>query len=99
MYSDTLRLLWDEVRMKCPEKESTNLWSLLYDNAPAHRPVFVRGLLSKSNVTTQEHNPYSPALAIADFYLFPLLKSTLKGRCFCDAIDIMKNATEELKRL
>jgi hypothetical protein len=57
MYSDTLRHLLDAVRMKCPEKDSTSLWSLLHDNAPAHRPVFVRDLLSNSNVTTQEHTP------------------------------------------
>jgi len=39
-----------------------------------------------------EHPPYSPDLAAADFYL-------LKGRRFCNATDIIKNATEELKRL
>jgi transposase len=99
MYSDILRRLWDAVRVKCPEKESTNSRSVLHDNASAHRPVLVKDLLSKSNVTTLERTPYSPDLAVADFYLFPQLKSTLKGRCICDATDIMKNATEELKRL
>jgi transposase len=46
-----------------------------------------------------EHPPYSPDLAPVDFYLFPQLKSALKGRRFCDATDIIKNATDELKRL
>jgi hypothetical protein len=32
-------------------------------------------------------------------YLFPLPKSVLKGRRFCDATDIIQNATEELKKL
>jgi hypothetical protein len=50
-------------------------------------------------VTTLEHPPYSRDLAAADFYLFRRLKSALKGRRFCDAIDIVKNATEELKSL
>jgi hypothetical protein len=40
-----------------------------------------------------------PELAPADIFLFPLLKSVLKGRRFCDASDIIKNATEELKSL
>jgi hypothetical protein len=31
--------------------------------------------------------------------VFPQLKSALKGWSFCDATDIIKNATEELKRL
>jgi hypothetical protein len=32
-------------------------------------------------------------------YLFPRLKSASKGRRLCDAADIMKDTTEELKRL
>ena len=31
------------------------------------------------------------------FYLFPQFKSALKGQSFCDATDIIKNVTEELK--
>jgi hypothetical protein len=34
-----------------------------------------------------------------DFYLFPRLKLTLKGRRFYDAPDIIKNAMKELKKL
>jgi hypothetical protein len=46
-----------------------------------------------------QHPQYSPDLTAANFYLFPKMKSALKGRRFCDATDIIKNATEELKRL
>jgi hypothetical protein len=46
-----------------------------------------------------EHPPYSPDLTPTNFYLFPRLKSALKGRHFFDATHIIKNATEELKRL
>jgi len=35
----------------------------------------------------------------ANFYLFPRMKSTLNERLFCDANDIITNATKELKRL
>jgi hypothetical protein len=55
--------------------------------------------LAKNNVTTLEHPPYSPALDQADFYLFLRKKSALKGRCLRDAIDVLKYAMEELKRL
>jgi hypothetical protein len=34
----------------------------------------------------------------ADFYLFLQLESTLKERRLCDDNDIIKNATEELKK-
>ena len=50
-------------------------------------------------MTSLEHSPYSPDLAVADCYLLPRLKSALKTRGFCEASDIIKNATEELKRL
>jgi hypothetical protein len=61
--------------------------------------VLVKNFLAKNNVKKLEHSAYSPDLAPADFLLFPRLKSTLKGRCFCDITDINKNMTEELKRL
>ena len=82
-----------------PPKWITNSWFLLHNNAPAHRSVFDQGFYSNNNMTMLEHSPFSPHLAPADFYLFPGPKSALKGRCFGDATDIIKNATEELKRL
>jgi hypothetical protein len=57
---------------------------------------FVQGFLGKEYVTTQDHPPYYPDLAPADFYLFPPVKLSVKGQCFCNAKDIMKTATEEL---
>jgi transposase len=81
------------------EKWKTNSWFLHHDNAPAHRSVLVKDFLAKNSVTTLEHSPYSPGLAAADVYLFPAMKTTLKGGRSCDATDIIQNATEELKRL
>jgi hypothetical protein len=45
------------------------------------------------------HTLNSTDLAPAEFYLFHPLKSALKGCCFCNAADVIKNATEELKKL
>ena len=94
-----VRHLRNAVRRKHPEKWRTNSWCLLQDNAPAHRSVVVKDFLAKNNVTTLEHPPYSPDPAPGDFYLFPRLKSALKERSVFDATDIIKNATEELRRL
>jgi hypothetical protein len=55
--------------------------------------------VAKSNVATLEHPTYSPDLPATGFYLFPPLKSALEGWHFCDATSIIRNATEELKRL
>jgi len=50
-------------------------------------------------VTTAQNPTFSSDQTAADFYLLPRLKSALKGGRLCDATDIIKNATEELKRL
>jgi len=42
------------------------------------------------------HPPYSPDLAPADFFLFPKLKTTLKGRRFQTIEEIQENAVREL---
>jgi len=99
MYIDILRRLWDSVRRELSEKLRTNSWFLLHDNAPAHRSVLVKVLLTKNNVATLEQLPRSPDLAAADFYLLYEMESAVRGRRFCDATDIIKNAEEELKRL
>ena len=74
MYIVIFRRLRDAVRRKRTGKWRANSLFLLYD-----RSVLFRGLLAKKIVTALEHPPYSPDLAKADFYLFPLRKSTLKG--------------------
>jgi len=53
----------------------------------------------KNNVTILGDSPRPPDMDRADFYLFPRLESALKVLRFCDATDINKNATEELKRI
>jgi len=41
--------------------------------------------------------PYSTDLAPADFFLFPKLKTTLKGRRFQTVEEILENAIRELR--
>jgi len=72
---------------------------LLHYNAPAHQSALVKDFLVKKNVTTLEPPTHSPDLDPADFYIFPEQKSTLMVRRVCAASSIIKNATEELKRL
>jgi hypothetical protein len=98
MYTDILRRVRDAVRKKSPEKWRTSSWFLLHDNAPTHRSVLHKGFVAQNTVTTLEHPPCYVDLAAADFYLFSLQNSTLKGRRFRDATDI-QNAMEELKSL
>jgi len=55
---------------------------LHHDIAPAHSPALVQAFLAKHHVTQVCQPPYSPDLAPCDFWLFPKLKSPLKGRWF-----------------
>jgi hypothetical protein len=74
----------------------------LHDIPPAHRSILVTGFLAKNKLTTLEHPPpprYSTDQSPDVFYLLPRTKLELKGRRFCDATHIIKNATKELKRL
>ena len=90
MYVDILHRLRDVVRRKRREKWRTNSSLLLHDNAPAHRSVLGNDFLSENNVATLKHPIYSPVW----IWFLP----ALKGRRFCDATDIIRNATDELKR-
>jgi hypothetical protein len=44
--------------------------------------------LAKHSIPVVPHPPYSPDLAPCDFFLFPRLKSTLKGKRFEDVAEI-----------
>jgi len=57
---------------------------------------FSGNFLAKNETTVVPQPSYSPDLAPADFFLFPKLKSTLKGRRFNTIDEIQKNSTNEL---
>jgi histone-lysine N-methyltransferase SETMAR len=60
--------------------ETTPGSTLHHDNAPAHASLLMRDFLTNMNTSVLPLPPYSPDLAPADFFLFPKLKSNLKGR-------------------
>ena len=49
------------------------------DNAPAHRANQTRQFLEEQGVQEVGHPPYSPDLAPCDFFVFPHVKSKLRG--------------------
>jgi len=68
----------------------------IHDNAPVHRSVLVMDFFSKK--TMWQHN-HSPDLNSVDLYMFLWLNSSMRLRRVRNITDIIKNATEELKRL
>jgi hypothetical protein len=63
---------------------TNNSWILHHDNAPANTALSVREFLASKQITVLEHPPYSSDLAPNDFFLFPKIKETFKGRKFDD---------------
>ena len=70
---------------------------LHHDNAPAYASIHIRSYLAKHQTSVVPYPPYSPDLAAADFFLFPKLKTTLKGRLFQTIGVIQVNAIRELR--
>jgi histone-lysine N-methyltransferase SETMAR len=59
----------------------------------------VREFLANKQITGLEHPPYSPDLALNDFFLFPKIKEILKGRHFIEIDEIRSNTTAALKAI
>ncbi|XP_054711202.1 replication initiator 1-like [Uloborus diversus] len=63
-------------------------------NAPAHNALSVKKFLANHNIPILDHPPYSPDLAPCDFFLFPKVKSALKGTRFESVEAVKEKATE-----
>lgn len=96
-YNGVLRRLRENVRRKRPELWRENSWFLHHDNAPAHASLQIREFCAKNAMSVLPHPPYSPDLAPCDFFLFPQLKCTLKGRRFQTIPEIQENTLKELR--
>ena len=91
-YLQVQRRLREAIRKKRLDLWKNNSWFLHHDNAPAHTSSLVREFLAKNNIVTI----YSPDIAPCDFFLFPKIKRTLKGR----RITAIKSASlKELKAM
>jgi transposase len=99
VYITVLQRLRDAVRRKLPHKWSSGTWLLHHDNAPCHATLSVSEFLAKHSIPVVPHPPYSPDLAPCDFFIFPRLKSTLKGKRFQDVSEIQLNATRQLQAI
>ena len=97
LYQEVLARLRDAVCRKRPELWKNQTWMLHHNNAPAHTSLLTCTYVTKCQTSVLPHAPYSPDLAPADFFLFPKLKTTLKGRRFQTIKEIQENAIRELR--
>jgi len=98
-YRTVLQCLHNAVCRHRPEKWHSGNWILHHDNAPAHRAVTTNEFLEKHNILSLPHPSYSPDLAPCNFFLFPQLKKTMKGRRFDYIEEIQANATRQLRAI
>ena len=56
----------------------------------------MRDFLTKNQTVIMPHPSYSPALSPADFFLFPKLKTPMKGKCFAMIEEIKEKSKQEL---
>jgi len=94
IYKDVLERL--RKRVQRVRRDIADDWVLQHGNAPAYTVLSIRELLARKNIPVLPHPPYSPDLAPCDFYLFPKLKSKLKGHHFGTMENIQKIIADEL---
>jgi len=97
-FKGLLEHLRNDVHRKRPEKWA-NSFILHHDNVPCHTSLQVRQFLSNKNIMVCPHPPYSPDLALCDFWLFAKVKMTMKSKRFESVQDIKAAMTAQLKTL
>ncbi|KAJ4440021.1 hypothetical protein ANN_08152 [Periplaneta americana] len=70
-----------------------------HDITPAHRSLLVSEFLAKHKIRLHPQPSCSPDLNLADFYLFPKVKSLLKGWRFASAEEMKIHATRALREV
>jgi hypothetical protein len=91
-----MRRLREDVRRKRPALWASNDWLIHHDKAPAHTALSVQRFLATNNMAVVPYPPYSPYLALRDFFLSPKIKMTLKGRHFNDVGEIQAESQAAL---
>ena len=79
-----------------PQLWATGDWQLHQGNVPAHASRLMQTFLVKHQILQVTKPPYSPDLALWNFWLFPKLKSPLKGKRFQTIDEIQENMTGQL---
>jgi histone-lysine N-methyltransferase SETMAR len=87
-YAMLLRQLHDRLK-EIRRGKLTRGVLLLQDNAPVHNSNVSKVAVADCGYELLPHPPYSPDLAPCDYFLFPMLKSVLKGKVFRTDVDMI----------
>ncbi len=82
VYCGILARLREAIWRKRPVLWKENSYRLLHDNTPGHKANKTVTRMMETDLKLIHHHPYSPDLAPANFWFFPLLKSKIRGKIF-----------------
>ena len=80
-----------------PQVWATDDWQLHQDNTPAYVSYLLQSFLVKHQITQVTQPTCNPDFLSCDFWLFPKLKSPLKGKRFQTANEIQENMMGQLR--
>ena len=72
------------------KKRASRLLSVIFhhDNAQSHRAATTQTAVRQLGFELLSHPPYSPDLSPCDFFLFPVMKTYLRGTHFDDTHEL-----------
>ena len=82
--------------LRRPQPWTSGDWKLHHDNTPAHVSHLVQSFWVKHQITQVSQPRYNPDLAPCDFWLFPKLKSPVKGKRLQTIDKLHENMTGQL---
>ena len=94
-YVEVLREFRKRFSWKRPALFKSRQWHFHQDNALVHNSLLVIDYLTGIGIKTVLHPPYSPDLALSDFWLFHKFKEKLRG-CRYEKIKEMKEAVTKV---
>jgi len=95
-YLRVIKRLREAVTRKRPDLWRLKKWLHHHDHALVHLSNLIHGFVTKHETMLVPEPPYSPDLALEDFFLFTKLKSVLKGQRFEFVKEIKENLLAEL---
>ena len=90
-YVEVLREFRKRFHRKRPALFKSGQWHFHQDNTPVHNSILVTDYLTKMDIKTVPHPPYSPDVGPCDFWLFPKLRG-----CRYETIEEMKEAVTKV---
>ena len=95
-YLNILHWLRDAIQPKWLQLRATGDWQFGHYNTPTHATCLKQRFFVKHQITQVTQPHYSPDLVLCNFWIFPKLKSLLKGKRFQTIDEIQENTTGQL---